>query len=152
MTRTRTPVVAGWFTGEGEDFRLLGTRCSGCASVYFPRQDAACRNPGCAGGDLVEVPLSRRGRIWSYTDARYRPPEPYVSDRELPWEPYTLIAVELDAERLVVLGQGVPGVSVADLEIGMEVEVVPGLLDEDGDEASGTAWTTWHWRPTGVTA
>ncbi|MFJ4714857.1 Zn-ribbon domain-containing OB-fold protein [Streptomyces sp. NPDC088785] len=152
MTRTRTPVVAGWFAGEGEDFRLLGTRCSACASVFFPREEGACRNPGCAGGDLVEVPLSRRGRIWSYTDARYRPPEPYVSDRELSWEPYTLIAVELVAERLVVLGQGVPGVSVADLEIGMEVEVVPGLLGEEGDEAGGTAWTTWHWRPTGVTA
>ncbi|MFD8572472.1 Zn-ribbon domain-containing OB-fold protein [Streptomyces sp. NPDC057694] len=145
-------MVAGWFTGDGEDFRLLGTRCSACASVYFPRENGACRNPGCAGGDLVEVPLSRRGRIWSYTDARYRPPHPYASDRELPWEPYTLIAVELAAERLVVLGQGVPGVSVADLEIGMEVEVVPGLLSEDGDEASGTAWTTWHWRPAGVTA
>ncbi|MBO1331480.1 Zn-ribbon domain-containing OB-fold protein [Streptomyces sp. VRA16 Mangrove soil] len=152
MTRTRTPVVAGWFAGEGDDFRLLGTRCSACASVYFPREDTACRNPGCSGGDLAEVPLSRRGRIWSYTDARYRPPEPYVSDRELPWQPYTLIAVELAAERLVVLGQGVPGLSVTDLEVGMEVEVVPGVLDEDGDEASGTAWTTWHWRPTGVTA
>jgi uncharacterized OB-fold protein len=71
-----------------------------------------------------------------------------VSDPELPWQPYTLIAVELEAERLVVLGQAVPGVSVADLEVGMEVEVVPGVLDEDGD----TIWTTWHWRPTGVAA
>ncbi|MYW64896.1 benzoylsuccinyl-CoA thiolase [Streptomyces sp. SID8379] len=152
MSRTPAPVVSGWFAGEGDDFRLLGTRCSACASVYFPREDRSCRNPGCTGGDLAEVPLSRRGRIWSYTDARYRPPEPYVSDRELPWEPYTLIAVELAAERLVVLGQGVPGVSVADLEVGMEVEVVPGVLGEDGDAASGTTWTTWHWRPTGVTA
>ncbi|MFF1398440.1 Zn-ribbon domain-containing OB-fold protein [Streptomyces sp. NPDC058287] len=148
MSRTRTPVVADWFTGEGEDFRLLGTRCSACASVFFPREDTFCRNPGCAGGELLSVPLSRRGRVWSYTDSRYRPPAPYVSDPELPWQPYTLIAVELEAERLVVLGQAVPGVSVTDLEVGMEVEVVPGVLDEDGD----TTWTTWHWRPTGVTA
>ncbi|MFJ8828087.1 Zn-ribbon domain-containing OB-fold protein [Streptomyces sp. NPDC102467] len=158
MARARTPVVSDWFTGEagevgeGDGFRLLGTRCSACASVFFPREDASCRNPGCAGGDLVEVPLSRRGRVWSYTDARYRPPEPYVSDRELPWQPYTLIAVELAAERLVVLGQGVPGMSVTDLEVGMEVEAVPGVLNEDGDDETGTTWTTWHWRPTGVTA
>lgn len=152
MARTRTPVVAGWFTEEGDDFRLLGTRCSACASVFFPRAEGLCRNPACPGGDLVEVPLSPRGRIWSYTDARYRPPQPYVSDRELPWQPYTLIAVELAAERLVVLGQGAPGVSLADLEVGMEVEVVPGELSEDGDEETGTVWTTWHWRPTGVTA
>ncbi|MGW6401707.1 Zn-ribbon domain-containing OB-fold protein [Streptomyces sp. NPDC055134] len=148
MSRKRTPVVADWFTGEGEDFRLLGTCCSTCASVFFPREDTFCRNPGCAGGELLSVPLSPRGRVWSYTDSRYRPPAPYVSDPELPWQPYTLIAVELEAERLVVLGQAVPGVSVADLEVGMEVEVVPGVLDEDGD----TTWTAWHWRPTGAAA
>ncbi|MEU7577903.1 zinc ribbon domain-containing protein [Streptomyces sp. NPDC041068] len=148
MSRACTPVVANWFAGEGEDFRLLGTRCSACAAVFFPREDGFCRNPGCGGGELVEVSLSRRGRIWSYTDGRYRPPAPYVSDPELPWQPYTLIAVELEAERMVVLGQSAPGVSVADLEVGMEVEVVPGVLDEDDE----TTWTTWHWQPVGVSA
>lgn len=145
MARTRTPVVAGWFTeGGGEqEFRLLGTRCSCCRAVFFPREDAFCRNPGCPGGELAEVPLSKRGRVWSYTDGRYRPPAPYVSDPDAAWEPYTLVAVELAAERMVVLGQASPGVTVADLRIGMEVEVVPGVLNEDAD----TAWTTWHWRP-----
>jgi len=56
--------------------------------------------------------------------------------------------VELESERIVVLGQTVPGVTVADLTVGMEVEVVPGVLNEDAE----TTWTTWHWRPTGVTA
>lgn len=148
MSRTRTPVVARWFTGEGDSFRLLGTRCTACGAVFFPREDALCRNPGCQGTDLYEVPLSRRGHVWSYTDGRYRPPAPYVSDPELPWRPYTLIAVELAAERMVVLGQGVPGVTVADLKVGMEVEAVPGVLGEDAE----TTWTTWHWRPVGVTA
>ncbi|MFJ9350351.1 Zn-ribbon domain-containing OB-fold protein [Streptomyces sp. NPDC101237] len=148
MSRTRTPAVEGWFRGEGDGFRLLGTRCAACASVFFPREDGHCRNPGCGGDDLVEIPLSRRGRIWSYTDSRYRPPSPYVSDPELPWEPYALIAVELEPERIVVLGQAVPGVTVADLAVGMAVEVVPGVLGED----AGTLWTTWHWRPTGVAA
>lgn len=147
MSRTRTPVVEGWFTGDGDDFRLLGTRCSACGSVFFPREDTFCRNPGCQGGALAEVPLSRRGRVWSYTDSRYRAPSPYVTDPELPWEPYTLIAVELAAERIVVLGQAVPGVTVVDLAVGMEVEAVPGVLHED----ERTTWTTWRWRPTGVT-
>jgi hypothetical protein len=58
---------------------------------------------------------------------------------------------------MVVLGQAAPGVSVADLEVGMEVEVVPGVLDEaegpgEAAEGSATAWTTWHWRPVGVGA
>ncbi|MET7453706.1 zinc ribbon domain-containing protein [Streptomyces sp. NPDC005574] len=143
MPHTRAPVVAGWFAGEGDEFRLLGTRCTACASVFFPREDAHCRNPGCSGGDLVEVPLSRRGRVWSYTDSRYRPPSPYVTDPELPWEPYALIAVELVPERMVVLGQGAPGVSVADLTVGMEMEIVRGVLSPGGE-------TTWNWRPTGV--
>ncbi|WP_037781596.1 Zn-ribbon domain-containing OB-fold protein [Streptomyces sp. HGB0020] len=141
-------MVEGWFAGQGDDFRLLGTRCAACASVFFPREDAHCRNPRCPGGDLEEIPLSRRGRIWSYTDSRYRPPSPYVSNPELPWEPYTLIAVELEAERIVVLGQAAPGVLVANLSVGMEVEVVPGALHEDTE----TVWTTWKWRPTGVEA
>ncbi|MGR4850870.1 Zn-ribbon domain-containing OB-fold protein [Streptomyces sp. LARHCF252] len=141
-------MVAGWFAGDGDAFRLLGTRCVACASVFFPREDHHCRNPSCAGGELEEIALSRRGRIWSYTDSRYRPPSPYVSDPELPWEPCALIAVELEAERIVVLGQAAPGVTVADLTVGMEAEVVSGVLHEDAE----TTWTTWHWRPTGVKA
>ncbi|MFI1016942.1 Zn-ribbon domain-containing OB-fold protein [Streptomyces sp. NPDC020965] len=143
-------MVAGWFTHDGEeaDFRLLATRCAACASVFFPPEDSFCRNPDCSGGELARVPLSRRGRVWSYTDGRYRPPAPYVSDPDTAWEPYTLVAVELAAERMVVLGQAAPGVSVAELAVGMEVEVVPGVLNED----AGTVWTTWHWRPVGVTS
>ncbi|WP_432040006.1 Zn-ribbon domain-containing OB-fold protein [Streptomyces cucumeris] len=144
MSRTRTPVVPGWFTPDDTTaFRLLGTRCRRCRTVYFPGEDASCRAPGCAGTALEEVPLSPRGRVWSYTDGRYRPPAPYPSDPGLPWRPYTLIAVELAAEGMVVLGQGAPGVTVADLAVGMEVEVVPGVLAEE----DGRTLTTWHWRP-----
>ncbi|WP_185923782.1 Zn-ribbon domain-containing OB-fold protein [Streptomyces sp. WAC05374] len=146
MRRTRTPVVAGWFTQDGAegDFRLLGTRCSACSAVFFPREDDFCRDPACpGGGELREVPLSRRGRVWSYTDGRYRPPAPYPSDPEAVWRPYTLVAVELEAEAMVVLGQAAPGVGVGDLAVGMEVELVPGVLAEDAE----TVWTTWHWRP-----
>ncbi|MFF0435681.1 Zn-ribbon domain-containing OB-fold protein [Streptomyces sp. NPDC004327] len=147
MARERRPVVAGWFTDDGvpdNEFRLLGTRCTACAAVFFPRADEWCRNPRCpGGGELVEAPLSRRGTIWSYTDGRYRPPAPYVSDPDAPWVPYTLIAVELAAEAMVVLGQAAPGVRTADLAVGAEVELVPGVLDEDDEHT----WTTWHWRP-----
>ncbi|MFD8514168.1 Zn-ribbon domain-containing OB-fold protein [Streptomyces antimycoticus] len=143
MSPTQVPVVDGWFSSEGGEFRLLGTGCRGCGAVYFPREDVFCRAPGCAGTELAEVPLSRRGRVWSYTDGRYRPPAPFPSGPEGEWRPYTLIAVELAAERMVVLGQGAPGVTVADLAVGMEVEVVPGVLGEEG----GRTLTTWHWRP-----
>jgi uncharacterized OB-fold protein len=71
-----------------------------------------------------------------------------VTDPELSWEPCAFIAVELEAERMVVLGQAAPGITVKDLAVGLEVEVVPGVLHEDAE----TTWTTWYWRPTGVTA
>ncbi|UGY94791.1 Zn-ribbon domain-containing OB-fold protein [Streptomyces gobiensis] len=147
MSRIRTPVVEGWFTdpsgGGPAEFRLLGTRCRECSAVFFPREDAFCRNPGCAGTELVEVPLSRHGTVWSYTDARYRPPPPYVSGPDREWEPYTLVAAELAAERMVVLGQAAPGVTVDDLAVGMTVELVPGVLNEDAEHI----WMTWHWKP-----
>lgn len=91
--------------------------------------------------------FSRRGTVWSYTDGRYRPPAPYLSDPDAPWEPYTLVAVELAAERMVVLGQAAPGVGTRDLAVGMTVEVVPGVLGGDAPAGGDTVWTTWHWRP-----
>ncbi|MFF0487049.1 Zn-ribbon domain-containing OB-fold protein [Streptomyces sp. NPDC004435] len=151
MARTRRPVVEGWFTDDtvpDGEFRLLATRCSACAAVFFPPVDDSCRNPECAGGGTLDVlPLPPRGRVWSYTDARYRPPAPYVSDPDAPWEPYVLLAVEFGAEGMVVLGQAAPGVRTADLAVGKEVELVPGVLYEDARHT----WTTWRWRPVGTT-
>jgi uncharacterized OB-fold protein len=148
VARKRTPVVAGWFEQDAAGFRLLGTRCRDCGSVFFPREDTYCRNPGCQGADLDEVPLSRRGTVWSYTDGRYRPPPPYVSDPDSEWQPRTLVAVELAAERMVVLGQAAPGVTVGDLTVGAEVELVPGVLNEDAEHT----WTTWYWKPAAPSA
>ena len=85
--------------------------------------------------------LSRRGRVWSYTDAQYQPPAPYVATTD-PYEPFALAAVELP-EGLVVLGQVATGYGVADLEVGAEVELVvePLYADETGVR------TIWKWRP-----
>ncbi|MBW8484040.1 Zn-ribbon domain-containing OB-fold protein [Actinomadura parmotrematis] len=146
-TKERRPAVDGWFTAADGTARLLGTRCTSCGTPYFPRNELACRNPRCAGpkdgSELAEYAFSPRGRVWSYADARYKPPPPYVSPD--PFVPYTVAAVELDEERLVVLGQVVPGVGVADLEVGMAVELTEGVLYAD-DEAE---YTVWMWRPVG---
>ncbi|GAB3962847.1 zinc ribbon domain-containing protein [Actinoallomurus acanthiterrae] len=128
-------VVDGWFTVDPP--RLTGTRCTVCGTVYFPPQSLACRNPVCNGDELVTTPLSDRGRIWSYADARYRPPPPYVSDED--FEPYAIAAVELAAERIVVLGQVVKGIGVDELAVGMEVELVVEELDP--------GHLVWKWRP-----
>lgn len=139
-----TPAVEGWFT-SGERPRLLGSRCTRCADVVFPPvpEDASsfCRNPACAGVGTERVELSARGRVWSYTDAQYQPPAPYVPASD-PFEPFALAAVELP-EGLTVLGQVARGYGVADLTVGDEVELVVEALyaDESGERS------IWRWKP-----
>jgi uncharacterized OB-fold protein len=138
---TATPAIEGWFT-TGAQPALVGTRCTSCATVFFPRAEGFCRNPACRGEVFEDVELSRRGRIWSYTDAQYQPPPPYVP-RTDPYVPFALAAVELP-EGLVVLGQVADGYGVADLSVGAEVELVVETLytDDAGDH------TVWRWLPT----
>ena len=113
--------------------------------AYFPplRDDRAgfCRNPACSGEEFETVELSRRGTVWSYTDAQYQPPAPYVAPTE-PYEPFALAAVEL-AEGITVLGQVAQGYGVQDLKVGAEAEIVVETLhtDDEGD------LLIWRWKP-----
>lgn len=141
MTATSaTPAIEGWFT-TGPAPALLGSRCTSCGTVFFPRTDGFCRNPGCVGEEFEEAELSRRGTVWSYTDAQYQPPAPYIA-RTDPYEPFALAAVELP-EGLVVVGQVADGYGVADLRVGGEVELVVETLyaDDTGDRL------IWRWKP-----
>ena len=78
----------------------------------------------------------------SYTDAQYQPPAPYVSPHGA-FRPFTQAAVELAEEQLIVMGQVVEGVGVADLTTGQEVELVVEPLYEDDDAVH----LVWKWRP-----
>jgi uncharacterized protein len=144
---TAAPVVEGWFTTEGRP-ALLGSRCRSCGTVYFPREEAFCRNPGCTGDSFDEVELSTTGRVWSYTDARYQPPPPYIPATD-PYEPFALAAVELEDEGLVVLGQVAAGYGVNDLTVGAPVELVVETLYTDDD---GVDRTIWRWKPVAAAA
>ena len=139
MTET-SPAIEGWFT-TGPEPALVGSRCTTCGSTFFPRTAGFCRNPACAGEEFEDAVLSRRGRVWSYTDAQYQPPAPYIAASE-PYEPFALAAVELP-EGIVVLGQVATGYGVADLQVGREVELVvePLYTDDTGPR------TIWRWRP-----
>ncbi|WP_043633527.1 Zn-ribbon domain-containing OB-fold protein [Nonomuraea candida] len=120
-----TYAIEGWFTVERDGARLLGTRCAECGTVCFPPRDGSCPDPRCAGTETEVVRLPRRGRVWSYTNACYPPPAPYVAAE--PYEPVTLAAVELDEVGIVVLGQ-VEGLGVEQLAVGMELELTSGPL------------------------
>ena len=143
MAKTRIPAIDGWFSTDEAAPTLLGARCTACGTYAFPPGGTFCPNPACEGTDLALVPLSRRGRIWSYTDARYAPPPPYVAGD--PYVPFSLAAVELEAERMVVLGQLVGGVTVDDVAVGDAVELVVDRLYEDDEHE----YLVWKWRPVG---
>ncbi|MBS1847362.1 MAG: OB-fold domain-containing protein [Actinobacteria bacterium] len=146
-TKDRAPALGadGWFT-TGDDPHLIGSRCDACGTYAFPKRSGWCPSPACRGTELIDTPLSRRGRIWSYTDAQYQPPAPFVCPPDA-FEPFAIAAVELEAEGLVVLGQLVPGVGVNDVKVGDEVELAIGVLFADDTREH----LVWQWRPTGGT-
>ena len=136
---SQVPVVEGFF--DPSIPALLGTRCAECATVFFPAERSWCRNPRCSSSMFEELALSTRGTIWSFTDAQYAPPAPYVAAD--PYVPFAIVAVELAEEGIVVLGQAADGTTVADLAVGAAVELVVETLytDADGDKL------VWRWRP-----
>ena len=141
MAKTRAPAVEGLFTLDETEPRLIGGRVPGTGSYFFPRHTAGA-DPSVGPVALEEVLLSRRGRVWSYTTSHYQPPPPFVPAAE-PFEPITIAAVELEAEKMVVLGQCPAGVTPDDLEVGMEMELMLDVLYSDDD----CDYLVYKWRP-----
>lgn len=142
-SRKRVTALEGWYTLEDPP-HLLGSKCRTCGTFFFPRLAGFCRNPACAGTTFEEVRLSRTGRIWSYTNACYQPPPPFVAPD--PFVPFAIAAVELAAERMIVLGQMAAGIGVEQLKVGMPVELVLETLYAEGD----TEKMVWKWKPLGA--
>lgn len=138
--KPHAPAIDGWHTMEAKP-HLIGTRCVKCGTYFFPKQTHYCRNPNCDSTEFEEVELSRTGTVWSYTNACYKPPEPFVAAD--PFEPYTIAAVELAEEKMVVLGQVAEGISVEELKVGMEMELVLEPLHETEEDIK----VTWKWQP-----
>ena len=138
------PAIEGWHTMAAKP-HLIGTCCRGCGTYFFPKQDQYCRNPACDSTEFDEVELSRTGHVWSYTNACYQPPAPYVAAD--PFEPYAIAAVQLEKEQMTVLGQVVEGVSVEDLKVGMSMDLVLETLHETDEDIK----VTWKWQPTAAT-
>lgn len=138
--KPQVPAIEGWHTMDSKP-HLIGTQCKLCGTYFFPKQDDFCRNPNCDSTDFDEVELSRTGQIWSYTNACYKPPEPFVAAE--PFKPYAIAAVQLEKEQMVVLGQVIEGVTVDDLKVGMPMELVLEPLHETDDDIK----ITWKWQP-----
>lgn len=141
MSKPQVPVLENWFTMNAEKPHLIGSKCTRCGTYYFPRASVYCRNPDCESETFEDVQLSRTGKLWSFTNACYKPPEPFVAAE--PFVPYAIAAVELAHEKMTVLGQVIEGVGVESLKAGMEMELVLETLFEDDESEK----LTWKWKP-----
>ena len=135
------PAVEGWFTTDADEPHLIGSKCPACSTIVFPPREGSCPNPECDSTTLDATELSRRGRIWSYTENHYAPPPPYVAAE--PFQPYALAAVELTEERIVVLGQVAKGVTAAELRVGMDMQLEVDTLYRDDDHE----YLVYVWAP-----
>jgi len=132
------------FTMDSDDPHLLGGKVPGRDSWFFPSHLAGGDPAVSVPVDLEIVELSNRGRVWSYTTSDYPPPPPFVVATD-PYVPITVAAVELDKEKMVVLGQCVAGITPADLQIGQEMQLALDTLYEDDEHE----YVVWKWRPVG---
>jgi len=139
--KTRVPAADGWFTMDEAQPQLVGARGVTSGSYFWPTALAVSANPARPGEEREPALLSRRGRLWSWTTNHYAPPEPYVSPD--PFVPYTVCAVELEEERMVVLGGLATGADATQLEVGMTMELVLGPLYEDDEHE----YVVWQWAP-----
>jgi len=141
LTKQRVAAVDDWFTMDEAAPQLMGARGTETGSYFWPTALAVSANPAKPGEEREPALLSRRGRLWSWTTNHYAPPEPYVSPD--PFVPYTVCAVELDAEKMVVLGQLATAADADALAVGMDMELVLGPLYEDDDHE----YVVWQWAP-----
>jgi len=135
------PAIDGWFiTDESGLPHLIAGRCVQCRTYVFPPRTNNCPNPACDSDELEQVRLSRRGKVWSYTENRYLPPAPYPQVE--PFEPFAIAAVELADEGLIILGKVVAGTLAEDLKVGKELELAlePLYTDDDGVVRLSHAW------------
>lgn len=135
------PAVDGWFTMDADKPALLGSLCPKCDTYSFPRETRLCKNPGCSETELEEVALSTVGKLWSYTNNCYPPPPPYKAAD--PFVPFAIAAVELEKEKLVILGQVVEGITIEDLHAGMTMHLTLAPLFEENTKRH----MVWKWDP-----
>ena len=125
MTDQPASVADGLFEIVEGVPRLVGSRCLGCATIYFP-QAISCRNPRCEDKRVDRALLASRGTLLSFTVQHYRPPSLFRMDD---WQPYAIGLVDL-GDGVEVMGM-LTGSPLDQIRIGMVVRLVTETLFVD---------------------
>ena len=123
-----TAVVAESLALDEAAPALLGARCGDCGSLYHPRV-VSCRNPECKDKHVVPARITGRGRLYSFTIQRYRPPALFALE---PWLPYALGLVDVEDGLRVM---GIVDAPPDDIRIGMPLRLSTLVLNDDAETA-----------------
>ena len=129
--RKQVEVKPGLFTSPLtpiEDVRMLGSKCKACEEVLLGKR-SACEH--CGGTDMEVIPLSRRGKVWTYTVIRHKPPAGYKGPD--PFVPFGLGLIELP-DGIRVISPIVGDVEKIHIGMELELEVYPLYTDENNNE------------------
>jgi len=131
QNKKRISIREGLFTTPlvpVEQAKLIGSQCKDCSEISLGKRQT-CSN--CGGVNLEEIPLSRQGKLWTYTVIRHKPPGDYKGPD--PFVPFGLGLVEIP-EGIRVLSPiqcDLEGIKVG---MDLELEVYPLYTDENKNE------------------
>ncbi len=116
--------VARFWREIPQRYNLLGNRCGSCDKVYFPPREACpdCRRKSI--GKMMDLKLSGKGEIVSYTIIHVGPEE---FEEQVP---YPIAIIKLD-EGPCITAQ-IVDCDIDDVKIGMKVESTFRRIQEDG--------------------
>jgi len=120
------------FEWPSDDPRLVGSECTACSVVTFPRQTSC---PRCCGADVVPRRLGTSGRLWTWTTQEFLPKPPYALARSAgEFAPFRVGYVELPGE--VLVESRIVAADDEPVVIGMPMRLtfVPLFTDAAGDE------------------
>jgi uncharacterized protein len=127
LTQLIDPDLIG---GTEQEPRLIGSECSRCGTVTFPRQSSCAK---CTSEDVHLRELATRGTLWTWTIQCFAPKAPpYLEAGVAEFEPYGVGYIELPGEVRVEarLTESDP----ERLQIGMPMELtlipVPGASEK----------------------
>ena len=129
MQKAIAPDISTWPDEEPE---LIGTRCSVCAAVTFPKQGLC---PRCSASEMEEILLPRTGTLVAWTTQGFVPKLPYAGAHTA--DAFTPFGVGLVQLGDVVRVEGRLTESDPEkLRSGMKVKLtfVPFFVDDAGDE------------------
>ncbi|MDO8491242.1 MAG: OB-fold domain-containing protein [Dehalococcoidia bacterium] len=131
-SKKRVPIKEGFLTTPLSDLReakLQGSRCASCGEVFLGIQHG-CQSCGATG--METVVLSNRGKLYSYTVLRNRPPGNYMGPD--PFVPFAVGLIELPEGIRVI--SPLTHCNLDSLHVNMDVELALDRLyeDEEGSE------------------